>query len=76
MSNDVRPLPKVLSGLLVRPENSDLSEKSLEDLCITLVNLKLKDGKSFKMCPTHWIFTPEILRKFFGWTDEDFKDHG
>ena len=56
----------------ISPERSELSEESIENLCIALANARDKNGIPLSIKPTRFIFTDEALRKFFGWTDEDF----
>lgn len=58
--------------LQLRPETSELSEESLEQLCVVLCQLRLKDGRPIRVYPNRAYFTEDCLRKFFGWTDEDF----
>lgn len=55
-----------------RPENSELSEASLEALLTVLHCQFLKDGTPLHIHPTQVHFTPEALRKWFGWTEADF----
>ena len=74
--NQKPPNARILGGMTIRPENSDLSEASLEELCIAIVKLRDKTGNPLNIVPTHWVFTEEALRKFFGWTDADFQRHG
>lgn len=59
--------------LIARPENAELSESSIEDLCVSLSKLKDINGRSVSILPLQVIFTEEALRRFFGWTDEDIK---
>lgn len=60
--------------LPVRPENSELSEESLEGLLVALHQLRLRhSGMPIAIVPNRMFFTDECLRRFFGWTDEDLK---
>lgn len=69
-NQDVRALPDL--PLLVRPENSELSESSIEEMLIAISKLRDKNNLVISVKPTTAYFTEECLRRWFGWTDEDF----
>lgn len=69
-NDDVRSLPEL--PVLVRPENSELSESSIEEMLIAISKFRDKKNIAISIKPTTAYFTEECLRRWFGWTDEDF----
>lgn len=58
---------------MIKSGQVDLNESSLESLLIAFENLKDKENRPLCIVPDEIWFTEEALRRWFGWTDEDFK---
>lgn len=69
---DICNLPAYISGVGKGP--SELSEASIENICIALINLRDKDNKIISIQPNQAIFTKETLVRWFGWTERDFQE--